>query len=72
MNSKRLADRILAALQLAIEQKDKGQAEILLNALQIALTKDSGGKDFVERRDLSDAIIEAMDAVDVLRKEVEY
>jgi len=66
-NNERLADRILIALQLAISQEDKDIAEILGSALEMALTRNTGGKDFVERRDLSDDIQKALEQVQHLR-----
>ena len=67
-NNERLADRILIALQMAIIQQDFTIAEILGNALEMALTRGSGGKDFVERRDLSEDIQKALGDVENLRK----
>ncbi len=51
MNSFRLSDRIFFALQLAIEQKDILTADVLVNALELSMTRNSGGGEFVERRD---------------------
>ena len=67
-NNGRLADRILVALQLSIEQEDKIISEILGNALEMALTRNAGGKDFVERRDLSDDVQKVLAQVEHLRK----
>ena len=50
---KRLSDRILYALQLAIEQKDLAVSEILNKALEESLTRKAGGKGFVERREFT-------------------
>lgn len=50
---KRLSDRILFALELAIEQDDFGIAENLVHAMEQAITRTAGGKDFVERREIS-------------------
>lgn len=50
---KRLSDRILYALQLALEQKDLAVSEILNHALEESLTRKAGGKGFVERRDFT-------------------
>ena len=66
-NNERLADRILIALEMAIAQEDKVIAEILGSALEMALTRGTGGKDFVERRDLSDDIQKALENVEHLR-----
>lgn len=50
---KRLSDRILYALQLAIEQKDLQVSEHLNLALEESLTRKAGGKGFVERREFT-------------------
>ncbi|MEK7801367.1 MAG: hypothetical protein AAB276_02835 [Pseudomonadota bacterium] len=47
----RLSDRIFYALCLAIDQKDTAVADSLLNALEQSMTRNSGGGEFVERRD---------------------
>jgi len=67
-NDERLADRILVALQMAIHQEDKDLSEVLKNALEMALTRGSGGRDFVERRDISDDIQKAFEDIDKLKK----
>jgi len=66
-NNERLADRILTSLELAIAQQDVDIAEILGGALEMALTRGAGGKDFVERRDFSEDIEKAFDKLEVLR-----
>jgi hypothetical protein len=53
MEFKRLSDRILYALQLALEQKDLTVCEQLNMALESSLTRKAGGKGFVERRDFT-------------------
>ena len=50
---KRLADQVLNALNCALEQQDLEIAELLGHALEKSLTRLSGGKDFVERRDFT-------------------
>lgn len=50
-NKDRLSDRILFALELALEQKDLELSEALNNALEMAMTRNTGGGEFVERRD---------------------
>lgn len=47
----RLSDRIFYALQLAVEQKDIKIADALVSALELSMTRNSGGGEFVERRD---------------------
>lgn len=50
-NKERLSDRIIFALELAIQQKDVETAEILNHALEISMTRHTGGGEFIERRD---------------------
>lgn len=47
----RLSDRILFALDLALQQEDIAIAESLARALEMAMTRNTGGGEFVERRD---------------------
>lgn len=51
LNKHRLSDRIFYALQLAVEQRDIQTAEALLKSLELSMTRNSGGGEFVERRD---------------------
>ena len=67
-NSERLSDRILTALELAIRQEDVTIADMLANALEMSLTRGAGGKDFVERRDFSDDVQNALEGFEKLRK----
>ena len=46
----RLSDRILFGLELALEQEDLEIAELLNNALEMSMTRNSGGGEFIERR----------------------
>ena len=50
---KRLSDRILFALELAVEQDDLTIADDLVHAMEKSITRSTGGKDFVERRELA-------------------
>ena len=61
MNHKRLSDRILYALELAVHQEDLKTAETLNKAFELSMTRMSGGEGFTERRDF------ASDAEDALR-----
>jgi hypothetical protein len=63
----RLSDRILSALQLALDQKDLKIAELLTRAMEHAMTRNTGGGDFIERRDYPPEIEEAMDKLYDLR-----
>lgn len=61
---KRLSDRILFALELAVEQGDLGIADNLVSAMEQAITRATGGKDFAERRELApeyDAVLSQYD-----------
>lgn len=66
----RLSDRILYALELAIEQEDISIAESLVRALELAMTRNTGGGEFVERRDYPTEIREALDRLREIKKNV--
>lgn len=50
-NKDRLSDRILYAIELALEQKDIEIAESLNRILELSMTRNTGGGEFIERRD---------------------
>ena len=60
MNHKRLSDRILYALELAISQEDLKTAEYLNKALELSMTRLTGGPGFTERRDFATDAEEAL------------
>lgn len=64
----RLSDRILSALELALHQEDMQISELLKNALELSMTRNSGGGEFIERRDYPPEIENAMDKLLELRK----
>ncbi len=64
---KRLSDKILEALNLALDQEDFSISEQLMNALELSLTRNAGGAEFTERRDFSDEMDSAMTRFDALR-----
>jgi len=66
----RLSDRILSALELSLKQGDVKISELLTNALELAMTRNSGGGEFVERRDYPPEIEKAMDDLAALRAKV--
>ncbi len=66
-NRIRLSDRILTALELALEQEDKKISELLTRALEYAMTRNTGGGEFIERRDYPPEIERAMDKLSSLR-----
>lgn len=63
----RLSDRILSALELALDQNDLKVAETLTRALEMSMTRNSGGGEFIERRDYPPEIEKAMDKLYDLR-----
>ncbi len=65
---KRLSDRVLYALQLALEQKDLQIAEELSHALEDTLTRKSGGAGFRERREVGALYDAAMQKLHDLRE----
>lgn len=67
-NKDRLSDRILYALELALQQEDLEVADILNQALDLAMTRNTGGGEFVERRDYSREIERALEQLAALRK----
>jgi hypothetical protein len=70
MQFKRLSDRILYALQLALEQNDLRLSELLNNALEESLTRKAGGKGFVERREFSAEYEAVTKKLNELRKRI--
>ena len=64
----RLSDTILKALTLALEQKDVAISDLLSRALEMAMTRGAGGKDFVERREFTAEVESALDQLEALRK----
>jgi hypothetical protein len=67
-NYERLCDKILVALTLSLEQKDAAVSDLLGRALEMALTRGAGGKNFTERRSFDDSVQKAMMQLDTLRK----
>ena len=63
----RLSDRILSALELALSQEDLKVSELLTKALEMSMTRNTGGGDFIERRDYSAEMEKAMDSLLALR-----
>lgn len=67
-NKDRLSDRILFALELALEQKDIELSEALNNALELSMTRNTGGGEFIERRDYPKEIETALAQLRELKK----
>ena len=63
----RLSDRILSALELALEQEDLKISELLTRCLEMAMTRNTGGGEFIERRDYPPELEKAMDMLNDLR-----
>lgn len=63
----RLSDRILSALELALEQDDLKISDMLTSALEMAMTRNTGGGEFIERRDYPPEIENAMSRLSALR-----
>ncbi len=64
----RLSDRILSALELSLSQEDLKTSELLTRALEMAMTRNTGGGEFIERREYPPELEAAMDKLDILRK----
>jgi hypothetical protein len=67
INAERLSDRILFSLQLALEQKDVELAEKLVSALEMSMTRNTGGGEFIERRDYPPEIENALNRLDEIK-----
>ncbi|MFP4098040.1 MAG: hypothetical protein ACLFP8_04610 [Alphaproteobacteria bacterium] len=63
----RLSDRILSALELSLEQDDLKISELLTRALEQSMTRNTGGGEFIERRDYPPEIETAMTKLYELR-----
>ena len=66
----RLSDLILEAMHLALDQKDVAIAELLSRAMEMSLTRNAGGRNFIERRDLSKDVEVAIEKLGELRRAV--
>ena len=69
LNKFRLSDRVFYALKLAVEQKDGMVAAALVNVLELAMTRNSGGGEFVERRDFPKEVEALLDQARALKKQ---
>ncbi len=65
----RLSDRILFALELALDQNDIAIAEALTRCLEMSMTRNTGGGEFVERRDYPADMEVAMKKLADLRRQ---
>jgi hypothetical protein len=64
----RLGDRILSALELALDQGDLKISELLASALDLTLTRNITPEGYVERRDYPPELEKAMIHLDELRR----
>jgi hypothetical protein len=71
INELRLSDRILFALDLALHQEDFKVAQTLSKALEMSMTRNTGGGAFVERRDYPPEIEQALDRMIELQQKME-
>ena len=65
----RLSDRILMAMELAVDQEDAQIAEILHKALDLSMTRNTGGGEFIERRDYPPHVEAVLDKLSALQQE---
>lgn len=68
LNKYRLSDRIFYALKLAVEQKDAKVADALVHVMELAMTRNSGGGEFVERRDFPKEVEAVLDEARKLKQ----
>jgi hypothetical protein len=68
LNKYRLSDRVFYALKLAVDQKDGQVAGALINVLEMAMTRNSGGGEFVERRDFPKEVENLLNEARLLKK----
>lgn len=68
-NKDRLADRVFDALLLALEQNDIEIADMLVRAMELAMTRNTGGGEFVERRDYTAELEQALAKLKALKAE---
>lgn len=67
----RLSDRILSALELSLRQEDLKISELLTRALEHSMTRNTGGGEFIERREYPPEIEAAMSKLYELRDKVD-
>ena len=66
---KRVSDKVLEALELAIGQKDPDLSDALARCLEMALSRGAGGKDFTERRHIEDRVQKALEDAYALQQQ---
>lgn len=65
----RLSDKILDALEMAVQQKDLEIAVLLDHALDKSMTRNTGGGSFVERRSYTERMEAVSSALNTLKGE---
>lgn len=55
-------------MHLALDQKDVAIADLLSRAMEMSLTRNAGGRNFIERRDLSKDVELALEKLAQLRR----
>jgi len=68
ISESRLSDRILFALELALDQDDYATAETLRMALEKSMTRNTGGGMFIERREYPERVQRALNRLNELKK----
>lgn len=63
----RLSDRILYSLELALDQEDLQISETLNSALEMSMTRNAGGGEFIERRHYPEAMEDSLERLQKLR-----
>jgi len=66
----RLSDRIISALDLSLEQGDLHISEKLYQALEMSMTRNAGGGEFIERRDYPAPVRDAAEKLSQLRNNI--
>lgn len=68
MEQVRLSDHVMGALDIALDQKDILVAEKLFSVLEVVMTRNAGGQDFVERREFPEKVNESLNRLMALKE----
>lgn len=63
----RLSDRILYALDMALDQEDEAISRLLWQVLELSMTRNAGGKNFIERREFHQEVEKALNRLQELK-----
>ncbi len=66
----RLSDRILEAMNLALDQKDVAIADLLRRALEMTLKRNASSRSQIDRRSAVEEITKAIAKLEALKKTV--